>query len=56
MVGQGDVTRPALGCVKFCVVVIIVQIGGEKLVSIAVVDSKARPRLDAVDEELLRDQ
>ena len=56
MVGEGDGTRTALGCVKVCVVVIIEQIGGEKLVSIADVDSKARPRLDAVDEELIRDQ
>jgi hypothetical protein len=54
--GEGDGTRVALGFVKLCFIVIPVQIGGEKLVSIADVDSKARPRLDAVDEELIRDQ
>ena len=32
------------------------QIGGQSLVSVAVVDSHARPRLDPVDEELLREQ
>jgi hypothetical protein len=36
--------------------VIFLQIGGQSLVSAAVVDSHALPRLDPVDEELLGDQ
>lgn len=35
---------------------ISLQIGGQSLVSVAVADTHARPRLDPVDEELLREQ